>query len=438
MAVDQFIYRVGTAKLAIPYPEDFFPYHSWGPRRLTGVHDDLCVRVIYLSAPGELLLVSLENGDIDPLWVTKLAEVSGVAEENILISATHTHTAPYIGGYWPEDVDDVEKSEKYTVNAWNTMVEAVRKAMSKTEPACLQYGVGSCDVNVNRDMPVKDPETGRTVYRVGKNIHGYSDKNVYVMCFSRESGETAAVLFNYAVHSSILFAANMKDGGQLASGDLAGCAMDRVEKFLGHGAVAMYTLAPAADQNARHNATFTYVDEKGEIQHGDYGAGSYIVVDLLGGELADEVLHVCEGLSDSRTAEHIQTVTETIFVPGKAKKEGPHHLWPQSPAEYEPSDPVPLPLAVTAIGDMAIVSIGCELSSVNAPEIKRIVSEKGFRDTVIITQCNGSSSYMSDPRGYQVVTFSAKASHMMPEAVNCLFAGVERLAAQAAMTLQKA
>lgn len=431
--MDQFTYRLGTAKMVIPYPENFFPYHSWGPRRLTGIHDDLCVRVIYLSQPGELLMVSLENGDIDPLWVEKLAKVSGVDAENILISATHTHTAPYIGGYWPENVDDVEKSEKYTIEAWNTMVEAVKIAMNETVPVALQYGVGSCDVNVNRDMPTKDPETGKTVYRVGKNIHGYSDKNVYVMRFVHENGETAAVLFNYGVHSSVLFAANMKDGGQLASGDLAGCAMNFIENTLGKDVVAMYTLAPAADQNARHLATFDYVDENGKIQHGDYGDGSYIVVDLLGRELANEVLNVCEELSGSRSTDCIRTVTETIFVPGKAKKEGPHHKWPESPAEYEPSDPVPLPLAVTVIGDLAIVSIGCELSSKNAPEINRILNEKGFRDVLIVTQCNGSSSYMSDPEGYQVVTFSAKASHMMPEAVNCLFAGIEKLATKAAV-----
>lgn len=430
--MEQFLYRVGTAKLAIPYPEDFFPYHSWGPRRLVGVHDDLYVRVIYLSAPGELLLVSVENGDIDPLWVGKLAEASGVAEENILLSATHTHTAPYIGGYWPEDVDDVEKSERYTVKAWETVVEAVKRAMRETVPAALQYGVGSCDVNVNRDRPMKDPETGKTVYRIGKNIHGYSDKSVPVLRFLREDGTSAAVLFNYGVHSSILFATDMAPGGQLASGDLAGCAMSRVEQALGHGAVAMFTLAPAADQNARHIGTFMDVDENGKRRGGNYGSGSYIVVDLLGRELADEVLDVCEGLSSSCAAETIRTVTETVYVPGKEKKEGPGAKWPESPAEYEPADPVPLPLAVTAIGELALVSIGCETSSANAPEIKRILREKGFRDAVIITQCNGSSSYMSDAKGYQVVTFSARASHMMPEAVDCLYAGVEKLAVQAA------
>lgn len=429
---EQFVYRVGTAKLAIPYPEDFFPYHSWGPRRLTGVHDDLHVRVIYISEPGELLMVSLENGDIDPLWVAKLSEISGVAEKNILISATHTHTAPYIGGYWPEDVDDVEKSLCYTFKAWDTMVAAVKRAMRETEPAALQYGVGSCDVNVNRDRPTKDPETGKTVYRVGKNLHGYSDKNVYVMRFLRKDGTTAAVLFNYSVHSSVLFATDMQDGGQLASGDLAGSAMSYVENTLGHGVVAMYTMAPSADQDPRHNAAFEYVDADGNIQRDNYGAGSYAVVDILGRELSGEVLDVCETLSDARTAQTIQTAVETIFVPGKVKKDGPGHKWPESPAEYMPSGPVPLPLAVTAIGDLALVSIGCEVSSANAPEIKRIMSEKGFRDAVIITQCNGSSSYMSDPRGYQVVTFSAMASHMMPEAVDCLFTGIEKLAAEAA------
>ncbi|MDR1801260.1 MAG: hypothetical protein LBQ95_05440 [Lachnospiraceae bacterium] len=430
--MDQFNIKIGTAKKVIPYPENIFPYHSWGPRRLTGVHDDLHVRVIYLSEPSELLVVSVENGDIDPVWVEKLSKAAGVSTDNILITVSHTHTAPFIGGYWPEDVEDVEKSEQYKLLAWETLIEAVKEAMAKAEPVILRYAEGYCDVNICRDNPQIDPETGKTLWRIGRNFKGYSDKTVYTISFEREDGTIAAVLFNYSVHSAVLFDAKMTKGGQLASGDLSGFAMDSVEKALGHEAVAIFTMAPAADQNAKYTAAYTYTGENGQKQNGNYGESSYVLVELQGRDLGEATLAAITQPKTVYHAEQIKTVSETIFVPGKIKKEGRGAKWPESPDEYELSEPVPIPLSVTAIGNLAIVGIGCETSSKNSPEIRKVLAQEGFTDTIIITQCNGSSSYMSDADGYQVVTFSAKASHMMPEAVDILFSSIKRLAAKSA------
>lgn len=419
---------VGTSKAAIPVPDDFFPYHSWGPRRLFGVHDDLNVRVIYIEKPDRLLLISLENGDIDPEWNIKLGEYINMPSERILISATHTHTAPYIGGYWPEDVEDVEKSERYTENAWKTLLEAVEKAMSSTEEAMITVGYGTCDVNINRDKQIIDPATGKVSYRMGNNIHGVTDRTVSVIQFIRPDGSPLAVLFNYGVHSSILFGAKMKDGGQTISGDLAGFAMSEVEKEL--NCVAMYTMAPSADLNPKYACNYESIDENGKHIRINFADQSYVVVQLLGRELADEVVAVCHSMDKILSVSSVNSISETIFVPGKVKKDGPGIPWPESPADYEPAEDVPLPLSVSSLGSLAIVSIGCETSSRNTEHIKEIIINAGYTDVVIITQCNGSSSYMSDKRGYEVVTFSAMASHMMPEAVDCMFAGIADLAAR--------
>jgi hypothetical protein len=189
----------------------------------------------------------------------------------------------------------------------------------------------------------------------------------------------------------------------------------------------MFTMAPAADQNPRYDAAYIKTDENGNKRTVDYGASSYVVVDLQGRQLANAVLTVCESNLGEQETEEVVTVAETIMVPGKEKKEGPGQKWPKSSAEYVPAEPVPLPLALTAIGTLVIVSIGCEVSSGNAARIREIMNENGFSNCVIVTQCNGSSSYMSDPHGYHVVTFSAKASHMMPEAVDFLMTGLEML-----------
>lgn len=413
--------------MAIPFPDNFFPYHSWGPRLLTGERDELCVRAIYVDGMEKLLFVSVENGDIDPKWVTMLSEVSGIEERNIQISATHTHTAPYIGGYWPEAVEDVEKSARYTENAWNTVTEAVKRAMSSAEPAFLQYGSGNCYVNINRDVIVPGRDTGQTIRKTGQNFHGQSDKTVFTLCFTRQDGSPIAVLFNYGVHSAVLFAAKVKDNGQLSSGDLAGFAMNHVERKLG-GAVALFTMAPAADQGSRYATSVIEMDPDEKSWRYDNSESWYLVAELLGRDLAEEVFSIWQKMKEPCGEARIRTAAETIYVPGKVKKDGPGIPWPKSPEEYEPAEEVPLPLSLIAINDLAIVGIGCETSSGNTSEIRRTLKENGFADAVIVTQCNGSSPYMSDPEGYQVATFSAMASHMMPGAVECMIDGIGTLA----------
>lgn len=425
-------YMAGAAQKCIPTPEDLFPYHSWGPRRLTGTHDDLLVRVIYVRSPGELLMVSVENGDIDPAWPGALSALVHVPEEKIMLSVTHTHTAPYIGGYWPENVEDVEKSRRYAQVVWETLTAAVKEAMENPCPVTLQSGSGSCSVNVNRDLPCIDGKTGKKTYKKTANYHGYSDKTVEVMRFVRQDGTTLGLLFNYSVHSSMLFGTRLKDGGQLVSGDLAGYAMKKVEKALGKGAVAMFTMAPAADADPRYNTAWTELEEEtGKMRWCDYGEGSFAVVDALAGELAGEVLLVCSQMQDEACRE-VRCAAKTILVPGKRKndpkRDEENGVCKQQTEGFEPAEDVPIPLCVCSFGKLALVGIGCETSSQNSPAIRDIMKSAGCERCIIATQCNGSSSYMSDEEGYQYGKFSAMASHMMPEAIQCMYDGIRLLA----------
>lgn len=423
-----YAFRIGAAKAAIPYPEDFFPYRSFHSRYLTGVHDDLYVRVIYIKAPGEILFVSIENGDIDPSWVEKLAEEVYVPYQHIFLSATHTHTAPYIGSYWPEAVYDMEKSAAYTAYAWQTVVGTVKEAMGHVEAARMQFSCGSCQVNVNRDVVSVDPSSNRLTYTTGQNFHGYSDKTVQSILFSRKDGTPLAILFNYAVHSSILFGTKLKDNGQMASGDLAGFAMRQVESVFGSDCVSIFTMAPAADQGPRYSGCWTYQDKIGQRQRTDFGMGSFALVASLGGELANEVIHLCALQAGEQMLPDVRSAANILWIPGKVKKEGPDIPRPKSPAEYEASDPVPLPVTLAKVGDVLVVGVGCEITSQIGIDIQNALHNIGYKNIFIITQCNGSSSYMSDDEGYEKVTFAAAASHMMPGASTHLVEGILRLA----------
>lgn len=372
-------------------------------------------------------MVSVENGDIDPNWIQTLSKATEVPENRIMIWATHTHTAPYIGGYWPERVRDVEKTEEYTRLAWETVVAAVTEAKQNPVRAGIQFGMGSCDVNVNRDVIGEDPRTGEISYSTGQNYHGFSDKRVAVLRFVGENGSPLAVVFSYGVHSSVLFGTRMKDGGQLVSGDLAGSAMRHAEHLLGGDVIAMFAMAPAADQGPRHLGSYMDFDLSGNMQPVDYGMGAHAIADTLGRELGAEVYHIYNTMKDNLPVSQMMSGSKTIIVPGKEKNEGPGVKVPVSAADYIPAEPVPIPISLTAMGPLVLVGIGCESASGNIPRIEQLLREKGFQHALIITQCNGSSSYMSDREGYQNFTFSAKASHMMPGAEELLLQGLSAL-----------
>ncbi|MBQ9268662.1 MAG: hypothetical protein IJ206_03985 [Oscillospiraceae bacterium] len=415
----------GAAKVAIPFPEAFFPYRAWGPRKLTGEHDPLCVRALFLKADQPWLLVVIETGDIPPEWNGRLAEAMGMSPSQVLISATHTHTAPYLGSYWPEDVRDPEKSVQYSALAWDAVLEAASGAVSSAVPAAITFGTGSCHVNVNRDVQQQDPFSGALSWTQGQNFHGLSDKTLGVMKVTKADGTPLAVLLNYAVHSSILFGTNQKDGGQLASGDLAGSAMRQIEARL--GCVALFTMAPAADQDPRYRAQVMSVSVDGKPEFTDYGMGGYALVDALGREMALETVSVWEGLDPSPLA-RICSDIGTIWIPGKERNEGPNTPIPKSPADFVSAAPVPVVISTSMLGETLVVGVGCEITTPIGMDIRSALETAGFDQVLIITQCNGSSSYMSDDKGYETMTFTAKASRMMPGASCYLVDGIVALA----------
>ena len=102
----------------------------------------------------------------DPIWqdVTKQVESElGIPTENVLLTATHTHSAPgqHAGPY----------TEK--------IVESVRLAKQRLAPARVGYGTGVSYINVNRN--IIDPKTRR--WWEGPNYEGPSDKTVAVIKF---------------------------------------------------------------------------------------------------------------------------------------------------------------------------------------------------------------------------------------------------------------
>ena len=157
--------------------------------------------------------------------------------ENIIMSATHTHSpgepdnpGPVLPG------TDLTASMKRVADG---VVSAVHEAKGKLQPAEMTYGTGQIDLNANRDAI--NPETH--LWTQAPNTVAPSDKTVAVVAFKTLSGEPIGVYVNYAMHAINGYLANF------TSGDFPDAMSRYVEQAYGDRPVVIFTQGSSGDQN---------------------------------------------------------------------------------------------------------------------------------------------------------------------------------------------
>jgi hypothetical protein len=138
--------RVGAAKV------DVTPAVGELPKHILGIHDRLFARAIVLeNGTTSAALVTVDAGAVsDETWqaVTRQVDADlGIRPANVLLTATHTHSAP------------PQTGPAYA----GKIVQAVREARERLAPARIGYGTGVSYVNVNRHVidPVGEALVGR-------------------------------------------------------------------------------------------------------------------------------------------------------------------------------------------------------------------------------------------------------------------------------------
>lgn len=425
-----FQFQAGAGKAAIGYPEHFFPYRGFRGRRLLGVHDDIYVRVLLLEkGDARFLLISLELGDITDEWAEEISERTGVPADHIWFTVTHNHDAPYANSTWGEFVPDGDKTEPFCRCCIDAILRAVSQAQASLCPARLRYGEGKAYVNVNRDVKYTGSQPEFTSpYTMAKNIHGYSDHTVSVLEFTDEQGRAFVYVVGYAVHSSALFQQFWdEEGGMLVSGDLSGGAMRYVEER--SDAIAIHLLGAAGDQNARFNVIEPVFDREGNVHNVNRSEAGYGMVDAMAEEWGSEVLLAAKNAVDV-PAEIIAAIKNTVTAPTKEKYEGGPPMSLPIGYEWKLGGEAELTLSMLRIGPMALFGIPGELVARAGTDIKNALLARGFTHAVVVTQCNGSVSYMSDAHGYAEKTFEAIESHFAPGVAELILDSAVALADQ--------
>ena len=145
-----------------------------------------------------MIRAALLNADLgnmpEDVWANaskQIAEELKSPVENIIMSAIHTHSGVPAGP--PASAAPVMPPAATVVSA---MLDAVRQAQAKLQPAQVAFGTGFSYLNANRDA-VSD-ETHR--WTQAPNLNAVSDKTVAVVTFTTPAGDPIAAYVNYAMH----------------------------------------------------------------------------------------------------------------------------------------------------------------------------------------------------------------------------------------------
>lgn len=198
------------------------------------------------------VLVTVDNcgvgADIVEAVFEELAVGLDLDRSCFAVSSTHTHTAPWLMNCAPLTLSGVTEDQrvrlrKYEKQLRQQLVDVVRAAVQRRQPAQLSLGFGHADFARNR-RALKD---GRYAAN-GIEENGPVDHRLPVLAAHTADNSLIALLTNYACHATTNAGADNKIGG-----DWPGFAADNMEAD--HpGAVALVAVGCGGDINPLRSA----------------------------------------------------------------------------------------------------------------------------------------------------------------------------------------
>ncbi len=384
--------------------------YGYNPHQVsTSVHDPIHVTAMALANGTETaLMLSVEVGDMQTEYTTSLREsasqATGVPVENILISATHTHSAPNVAGM--EGWGGID--EPYAENILRPrLVEAVVEAIDRLEPVTIGYGTTKSYVGINRRQQLRDGTVD-----LGQNPHGCMDPKMTVISFrSVQSGKNVFTLVHYGCHGT------SAGCNHEISRDWSGIMIDRLEAETGvltafwNGAIG--DIGPRLT-NGKTVGDIHYTEELGGVAamdalraYGNIGGYHPSPLTLFHGELhlpyralptLDEVEEKLAAYAEPEKLINIERLT--------------YHHWREvaealrDPNAKHPTERV-VPQTIVVIGDAVFIPFTCEVFS----EITlRLREYSPYPHTLTLSNTNGYTAYLPSEDqicrgGYEVMCF---------------------------------
>lgn len=281
----------GTAKadLTPPVGGPMYGYGARGTNVSTGVHDPLYAKAIVLhDGTTKLAIVTLDLGAISAESAAnikqKVKSASGI--ENVLLAASHTHSAPRATKNFPST------EAPWVREADQMIADAIIEAAGNLQPARIGVGWGEVKEGHNRRMITTD---GKVIMLWGNRDRIYTqpvDYSLAVVRLETPEGKPIANLVNFACHPVVLGPENLE-----ISADYVGVLTRTVEEAL--GGQCMFLQGAAGDINPFWDKT-------------PPSEGAFEQMEKMGTTLGQEAIRVSKTIDQFVSDPHISMRTEII------------------------------------------------------------------------------------------------------------------------------
>ncbi|MHB8897198.1 MAG: LamG domain-containing protein [Thermoguttaceae bacterium] len=441
-------FRAGAAEVDIsPLKLPVLASGGFLERTGTELHDRLFARGLVLDDGRKRLALVV----VDTLMMPRemLDEVkreasasTGIPTENILISATHTHTAPSVMGALGTGVD-----KDYAAFLPGKLVECIEKAAAALEPALAGWASvidqedTHCRVWIRRPDRIGDDPFGKPTIRAMMHPGyqnpdylgpcGPADPQLGVLSVVRRDGSPLALLANYSMHYF---------GAAPVSADYFGRFSAIVGEELarrggGRPCVAMMSHGTSGDQHwmdySQPRKTIdmeTYAQQVARraieaferVEHRDR-----VLLDA-----AEATLVLQRRLPDQEREAWARGIVAAMAARDKPASQPEVYAREQIYLLDEPRREITL--QALRIGDLAITAIPCEVYAITGLKLK---SQSPFAQTMNIELAGGGEGYIPPPElfpfgGYN--TWPARTAGLEtttePKVVETLLGLLEKLA----------
>jgi neutral ceramidase len=370
--------KVGAAKVKIT-PTTPIPLSGFGGRNdpFKGVHDDLYARSIVFSdgvnkaATITCELVGLSNQVWDEVS-SRIEKEIGIKKDFILLSCVHTHSGPTTNVYNDGNTPEVAA---YMEELKSKLVAVVKEANANLVDAKIGAGKGECLMNMSRRA-----QDGKGHVTLGLNPYAPCDHEVGVIRIDDKSDKHIALLVNWPCHAVVIGPRNYQ-----VTSDWPGSASKFIETGLGGNLIAPIAVGASGDINPLYGP---HVDFE---NNNSYAFGK----DAIGEDLANVSMDVMKNIKTS-SAGTISAVQRVISIEAKPK-ENTKSLQP----DREDDGKLKVRLSVIKIGDIVFTGVSGEVFNQISVQMRK---KSPFKNTFMITHCNGSSGYLVTEDAYPTAT----------------------------------
>lgn len=396
------------------------------PNRVsTGTLDPLTVTCVAItdSDDNTFLLITQDTVNSDEKFSTaardKVSQATGIPADNIVISATHTHSAGALTGTGTG-------VQSFAMGYYDGIVRAAKKAMTDRSAATASSGTAQAEnlVFVRRyylDDGTVQGASGNKSTSTTITGHVYdANETIQIIRFTREGNKKDVLLTNLGAHATFNGATNLTN----ISADFPAGIRNYVENQ-GECLVA-YFIGAGADQTPTT-----------EIPSEDHGLNYFAYGEKIGQIICDAL----PGLQEVKTGSvkvSTQTHVAKTNAVDSARLADAQSLWGrfkggegfavcEAAAKeagyagiYEcmalvnramQKETRNITVKALSVGDLSFIAAPYEMYGITAADI---ISRSPYQNTFIMTCANGAEGYIPSAKGYELNTYEAYNSWMAP------------------------